>query len=169
MQSMERNKENQKNTIIRLWHISSYSRHEEPSSGWSMVKILCLITTMAWWRIKFLWSIPVQLIRHSSYLSGPSTDHDFTDVFLSLSVISGSSHRGGVAGQAPGQAPQSPADVTHLALPDIGVEDVLELQLQQLTVAQFTVATMEHAIPLLKTGRNDWRLLMKLSMGGKGF
>ncbi|XP_019132082.2 rotatin isoform X1 [Larimichthys crocea] len=64
---------------------------------------------------------------------------------------SGSSHRGGAAAQAPRQTPQSPADVTHLALPDIGVEDVLELQLQQLTLAQFTVATMEHAIPLLKT------------------
>ncbi|XP_074478622.1 rotatin isoform X2 [Sebastes fasciatus] len=64
---------------------------------------------------------------------------------------SGSSHRGGVAVQAPGQTPQSPADVANLELPDLGVEDVLELQLQQLTLAQFTVATMEHAIPLLKT------------------
>nr|CBN81897.1 Rotatin [Dicentrarchus labrax] len=63
---------------------------------------------------------------------------------------SGSSHRGGAVVQAPRQ-PQSPADVTHLALPDMGAEDVLELQLQQLTLAQFTVATMEHAIPLLKT------------------
>uniref|UniRef100_UPI0037E73CA0 rotatin n=1 Tax=Semicossyphus pulcher TaxID=241346 RepID=UPI0037E73CA0 len=64
---------------------------------------------------------------------------------------SGSSHRGGAAVQAPGQTPQSPADVAHMALPDLGVEDVLELQLQQLTLAQFTVATMENAIPLLKT------------------
>ncbi|XP_038583057.1 rotatin [Micropterus salmoides] len=64
---------------------------------------------------------------------------------------SGSSHRGGAAVQAPRQRPRSPADVAHLALPDVGVEDVLELQLQQLTLAQFTVATMEHAIPLLKT------------------
>ncbi|KAM9337415.1 rotatin [Symphorus nematophorus] len=64
---------------------------------------------------------------------------------------SGSSHRGGAAVQAPRQTPQSPADVTQLALPDMGVEDVLELQLQQLTLAQFTVATMENAIPLLKT------------------
>ncbi|XP_044032478.1 rotatin [Siniperca chuatsi] len=64
---------------------------------------------------------------------------------------SGSSHRGGAAVQVPRQTPQSPADVAHLALPDLGVEDVLELQLQQLTLAQFTVATMEHAIPLLKT------------------
>lgn len=36
----------------------------------------------------------------------------------------------------------------------MGVEDVLELQLQQLTLAQFTVVTMEHAIPLLRTGRS---------------
>lgn len=65
---------------------------------------------------------------------------------------SGSSHRGGAAVQAPGQIPPSPANVAHLELPDLGVENVLELQLQQLTLAQFTVATMEHAIPLLKTG-----------------
>ncbi|KAM8730870.1 rotatin isoform 3-T3 [Acanthopagrus schlegelii] len=64
---------------------------------------------------------------------------------------SGSSRRGGAAVQAPRQTPQSPADVTHYALPDVGLEDVLELQLQQLTLAQFTVATMDHAIPLLKT------------------
>lgn len=36
----------------------------------------------------------------------------------------------------------------------MGVEDVLELQLQQLTLAQFTAVTMEHAIPLLRTGRS---------------
>uniref|UniRef100_A0A665VL78 Rotatin n=1 Tax=Echeneis naucrates TaxID=173247 RepID=A0A665VL78_ECHNA len=64
---------------------------------------------------------------------------------------SSSSHRGGVAAQAPRQTPQSPTDVAHLDLPELGVEDDLELQLQQLTVAQFTVATMEHAVPLLKT------------------
>uniref|UniRef100_A0A673ANH3 Rotatin n=1 Tax=Sphaeramia orbicularis TaxID=375764 RepID=A0A673ANH3_9TELE len=69
-------------------------------------------------------------------------------------ATSNSSHRGGAAFQAPRQTPQSPADVAHLELPDLGVEDVLELQLQQLTLAQFTVATMEHAIPLLKTGRS---------------
>uniref|UniRef100_A0A3Q4AK34 Rotatin N-terminal domain-containing protein n=1 Tax=Mola mola TaxID=94237 RepID=A0A3Q4AK34_MOLML len=74
---------------------------------------------------------------------------------------SGSSHRDGVAVQAPRQTPQSPADVTNLALLDMGEEDVLELQLQQLTLAQFTVATMEHAIPLLKTGRNFCSLLRR--------
>ncbi|XP_055364222.1 rotatin [Betta splendens] len=64
---------------------------------------------------------------------------------------SGSSHRGGAVAQTPGQMPQSPANVAHVELPELGVEDVLELQFQQLTLAQFTVATMEHAIPLLKT------------------
>uniref|UniRef100_A0A3Q2X1X5 Rotatin n=1 Tax=Haplochromis burtoni TaxID=8153 RepID=A0A3Q2X1X5_HAPBU len=64
---------------------------------------------------------------------------------------SGSSHRSGGAVQAPRQMAHSPADVAHVELPDLGVEDVLELQLRQLTLAQFTVASMECAIPLLKT------------------
>lgn len=66
---------------------------------------------------------------------------------------SGSSHRGGGAVQAPRQMAHSPADVAPVELPDLGVEDVLELELQlrQLTLAQFTVASMECAIPLLKT------------------
>ncbi|XP_060949825.1 rotatin [Limanda limanda] len=64
---------------------------------------------------------------------------------------SGSSNRGGAAAQAPRQTAQSPADTAHLELPGLGAEDALELQLQQLTLAQFTVSVMEHAIPLLKT------------------
>ncbi|KAM6977649.1 rotatin [Aplochiton taeniatus] len=64
---------------------------------------------------------------------------------------SGSSHRVGAAVQASRLTPQSPVDAAHLDLPDLGVEDVVELQLQQLTLAQFTVITMERAIPLLKT------------------
>ncbi|CAG5895883.1 unnamed protein product [Menidia menidia] len=64
---------------------------------------------------------------------------------------SSGSHRGGAAVQAQAQSHHSPADGAPLDLPDLGVEDVLELQLQQLTVAQFTVSTMQHAIPLLKT------------------
>ncbi|XP_037829180.1 rotatin isoform X2 [Kryptolebias marmoratus] len=75
---------------------------------------------------------------------------------------SGSSHQGGAAVQAPRQMPPSPADVAQLALPDLGVEDVLELQLQQLTVAQFTVATMQHAIPLLKTGLHVFHRVLEL-------
>lgn len=74
--------------------------------------------------------------------------------FLVCNSSSGSSYQGGGAVQAPRQTPQSPADVAHLELPALGVEDVPELQLQQLTLAQFTVATMEGAIPLLKTGRS---------------
>lgn len=74
---------------------------------------------------------------------------------LSCDLSSGSSHRGGAARpQASRQTPQSPADVAHLELPDLGAEDVLELQLQQLSLAQFTVAAIEHATPLLKTGGN---------------
>ncbi|CAL8311419.1 unnamed protein product [Merluccius merluccius] len=68
---------------------------------------------------------------------------------------SGSSHRGGggaAAAQVSGQAAQSPADaVPPLDLPVLVVEDILELQLQQLNLAQFAVAIMERAIPLLKT------------------
>lgn len=41
-----------------------------------------------------------------------------------------------------------------MALPDVGTDDVLELQLQQLTLAQFAADTMEHATPLLRTGRS---------------
>lgn len=82
-----------------------------------------------------------------------SVDHGFPCVVLICDLLSVNLHRGGGAVQANSQSPQSPADVAYLGLPDVGVEDVLELQFQQLTVAQFTVATMEHAIPLLKTGR----------------
>ncbi|XP_054621802.1 rotatin isoform X2 [Dunckerocampus dactyliophorus] len=64
---------------------------------------------------------------------------------------SGSSHRSTAAVQAARQTPQSPADAAHLALPDLDAEDAPEMRVQQLTLAQFTVATMEHAIPLLKT------------------
>lgn len=84
---------------------------------------------------------------------GPNLDHDIQCVVSVCDPLSVTSLRGTGAVQAPRQSPQSPADVTYLALPDVGVEDVLELQFQQLTVAQFTVATMEHAIPLLKAGR----------------
>uniref|UniRef100_A0A8C7KYU1 Rotatin n=1 Tax=Oncorhynchus kisutch TaxID=8019 RepID=A0A8C7KYU1_ONCKI len=70
-------------------------------------------------------------------------------------AASNSSQRGGAAAQASRQTAPSPADAAQLELPDLGVEDVLVLQLQQLSLAQFTVATMEHAIPLLRTGRSE--------------
>ncbi|XP_037312246.2 rotatin [Pungitius pungitius] len=82
--------------------------------------------------------------RTSQRASGDGQDGD-------AASTSGSSNRGGAPVQAQRPAPQSPADVAQLELPDLGAEDVLELQLQQLTLAQFTVATMIHAIPLLKT------------------
>jgi hypothetical protein len=75
--------------------------------------------------------------------------------FYRLPHSSSSSQRGGAAAQASRQTAPSPADAAQLELPDLGVEDVLMLQLQQLSLAQFTVATMEHAIPLLRTGRSE--------------
>ncbi|KAM8823007.1 rotatin isoform 2-T2 [Spinachia spinachia] len=80
--------------------------------------------------------------RTSQRASGDGQDGD-------AASTSGSSNRGGASVQAHRQA--SPADVAQLELPDLRAEDVLELQLQQLTLAQFTVATMTHAIPLLRT------------------
>lgn len=71
--------------------------------------------------------------------------------------FSGSSLTAGAAAQAFGQMPQSPAEVA-----DPGAEDVLELQLQQLTLAQFAVATMDHAIPLLEKGRSNTEQLQCL-------
>ncbi|XP_061614048.1 rotatin isoform X3 [Phyllopteryx taeniolatus] len=62
---------------------------------------------------------------------------------------SGSSHRSAVSAHTARQTP--PADVGRLLLPDLDVEDDPEMGLQQLTLAQFTVATLEHVIPLLKT------------------
>ncbi|XP_056289869.1 rotatin isoform X3 [Pseudoliparis swirei] len=87
---------------------------------------------------------PTVVGRTGQRASGDGQDGD-------AASTSASSHRGGASVQAVGQTPQSPADVAHLEISDLGEEDVLELQLQQFTLAQFTIATMEHAIPLLKT------------------
>lgn len=91
----------------------------------------------------------------SSYISCPFCSICILHLhsFLAWDLSSGSSHRGGAAAPAPRQTPQSP--VAHLELPDLCVEDTLELQLQQLTLAQFTVATMQFSIPLLKTGSGN--------------
>ncbi|XP_057680380.1 rotatin isoform X1 [Corythoichthys intestinalis] len=62
---------------------------------------------------------------------------------------SGSLHGSAVAAQTARQTP--PADVGRWALPDQDVEDDPEIELHQLTLAQFTVETLEHVIPLLKT------------------
>lgn len=92
------------------------------------------------------------LVCRTLHLVGANLDHGFPCVASVFDLLSVNSHRGVGAAQAPRQSPQSPADLAYLALPEVDVEDVLELQFQQLTVAQFTVATMEHAIPLLRTG-----------------
>ncbi|XP_069776494.1 rotatin isoform X2 [Narcine bancroftii] len=46
----------------------------------------------------------------------------------------------------------SVADLTHLELPEMETEDSLELQFQQLSLPQFCVAVLEHAVPLLRIG-----------------
>ncbi|KAJ8376596.1 hypothetical protein SKAU_G00071760 [Synaphobranchus kaupii] len=56
-------------------------------------------------------------------------------------------------GPASGPPPQSPLDTAHLERPEMEGEDALELQFQQLSLAQFAVAVLEHALPLLKTER----------------
>ncbi|XP_067393592.1 rotatin [Emydura macquarii macquarii] len=47
---------------------------------------------------------------------------------------------------------QSPLVVGHIDLPDLENEDTLELQFQQLSLPQFCVSILEHAVPLLRTG-----------------
>ncbi|NXA24640.1 RTTN protein, partial [Ibidorhyncha struthersii] len=46
----------------------------------------------------------------------------------------------------------SPLDVGHIDLPDIEIEDSLELQMKQFSLPQFCVSILENAIPLLRTG-----------------
>ncbi|XP_072118621.1 rotatin isoform X3 [Mobula birostris] len=46
----------------------------------------------------------------------------------------------------------SVADLTQLELPEMESENSLELQFQQLSLPQFCVTLLEHAVPLLKTG-----------------
>ncbi|XP_049755865.1 rotatin isoform X1 [Elephas maximus indicus] len=46
----------------------------------------------------------------------------------------------------------SPLDVGHMDLPELGAEDTLGLQLQQLSLPQFCVSVLESAVPLLRTG-----------------
>ncbi|XP_077480740.1 rotatin-like [Stigmatopora argus] len=62
---------------------------------------------------------------------------------------SGSLH--GSAGSAQTARQTPPADAGSWALPDQGVEDDVDMGAQQLSVAQFTVETLENVIPLLKT------------------
>ncbi|KAL1006655.1 hypothetical protein UPYG_G00075000 [Umbra pygmaea] len=71
-----------------------------------------------------------------------------------------SSQRAGPATQGSRLSAPSPVNAAQLELPDLEVEDVLELQLQQLNLAQFTVDTMEHTIPLLRT--DDTRVFRRV-------
>ncbi|XP_030624643.1 rotatin [Chanos chanos] len=63
-------------------------------------------------------------------------------------------------GATPGLPLQSPQDQAHLELPELESEDPLELQVQQWSLAQFSVATIERAVPLLRT--DSLRLFQRL-------
>ncbi|XP_032874819.1 rotatin [Amblyraja radiata] len=63
---------------------------------------------------------------------------------------SGSSSQGIPSPRSP-MSKHSLADLTRLELPEMENEDSLELQFQQLSLPQFCVAVLEHAVPLLKT------------------
>ncbi|XP_053915109.1 rotatin isoform X5 [Cuculus canorus] len=54
----------------------------------------------------------------------------------------------------------SPLEVGHIDLPDIENEDILELQMKQLSLPQFCVSVLENAIPLLRTGSR--RMMMEV-------
>ncbi|XP_052011428.1 rotatin [Apodemus sylvaticus] len=49
----------------------------------------------------------------------------------------------------------SPLGVAHVDLPELEAEDTLALQLQQLSLPQFCISTLEAAAPLLKTGSRE--------------
>lgn len=126
----------------------------------------CLKSKFIYVMAKF-YNVPLHWCKgHSFYLICPKKKKKiimnrlFPSSFVCDST-SGSSQRGGAAVQPPAQVLQSPGDAAHLELPDLAAEDILELQLQQFTVAQFTVATMQHVIPLLKTG-GSWRIYVFL-------
>lgn len=115
--------------VTQGWRIFYPESHLGASSGWSAV--------VSWE------CVTVQCL---------STNFGFTFAAFHLFFLprssAGPQHRAG-------RIPQSPVtDPSHLPPPDSSADDVLELQLQQLTLAQFAVAAMEHAIPLLRTGRS---------------
>ncbi|XP_051879982.1 rotatin isoform X2 [Pristis pectinata] len=64
---------------------------------------------------------------------------------------SGSSSQGTPNSRSP-MSKHSVADLTNLELPEMESEDSLELQFQQLSLPQFCVTVLEHAVPLLRTG-----------------
>ncbi|XP_060100048.1 rotatin isoform X2 [Heteronotia binoei] len=54
----------------------------------------------------------------------------------------------------------SPLDMGYTDLPELGNENSLELQFQQLSLPQFCVAILEYAVPLLRTGSK--RMIMQV-------
>ncbi|KAI4902317.1 hypothetical protein NFI96_016186, partial [Prochilodus magdalenae] len=80
---------------------------------------------------------------------GQDGDVASTRILFDCECSSGSSQRGA----PPGPAPQSPPPQPGLELPlELEGEDSLELQVQQWNLAGFGVATLEHTLPLLRTG-----------------
>ncbi|XP_039610285.1 rotatin [Polypterus senegalus] len=78
-----------------------------------------------------------------------------------------SSSRSSSQGDATSRFPaNSPLDNTHLDLSEIETEALLQLQLQQLTLAQFSVSVLEHAVPLLRSEnmKSVFRILELLSV-----
>ncbi|XP_038666001.1 rotatin isoform X2 [Scyliorhinus canicula] len=64
---------------------------------------------------------------------------------------SGSSSQGFPNSGSP-MSNHSVVDLAHLELPEMESEDSLELQFQQLSLPQFCVLVLEHAVPMLRTG-----------------
>lgn len=58
----------------------------------------------------------------------------------------------GSSGRAPVNSVPSPLEMAHIDLSELETEDALELQFQQLSLAQFCVSVLESAVPLLRTG-----------------
>ncbi|XP_077208985.1 rotatin isoform X2 [Paroedura picta] len=54
----------------------------------------------------------------------------------------------------------SPLDVGYMDLPELENENSLELQFEQLSLPQFSVAVLAHAVPLLRTGNK--RMIMQV-------
>ncbi|XP_067837545.1 rotatin isoform X1 [Heptranchias perlo] len=64
---------------------------------------------------------------------------------------SGSSSQGNPNSRSP-MSNHSVTELAHLELPEMESEDSLELQFQQLSLPQFCVVVLEHAVPMLRTG-----------------
>uniref|UniRef100_A0A3Q2HYA1 Rotatin n=1 Tax=Equus caballus TaxID=9796 RepID=A0A3Q2HYA1_HORSE len=58
----------------------------------------------------------------------------------------------GSSGRAPVNSVPSPLEMAHMGLSELETEGALEVQFQQLSLAQFCVSVLESAVPLLRTG-----------------